>query len=130
VRLTHHFLHNLLYYYQIKLHHLASGGILHIAAFVKLCEAFLRSNLTSSMPVRGRSHYQWPEESSCRSGTTCWCSTSVCRWRPPTKGSIGSGSWCRALSYPCRRSPMTPSFPKIPGVGGSTPTNRGSWSRS
>jgi hypothetical protein len=36
-----HFLRNLLYYYQIELHHLSVDGILHIASFVMLCEAFL-----------------------------------------------------------------------------------------
>jgi hypothetical protein len=38
---THQFLHNLLGYYQIELHHLCPGGILHIAVFFMLYEAFL-----------------------------------------------------------------------------------------
>jgi hypothetical protein len=38
---THQFLCILLRYYQIELHHLSMGGILHIVAFIMLCEAFL-----------------------------------------------------------------------------------------
>jgi hypothetical protein len=41
VLLAHQFLCNLLDYYQIELHHLSPGGILHIVAFVMMCEAFL-----------------------------------------------------------------------------------------
>jgi hypothetical protein len=32
----------LLLYYNLKLHHLPPSGILHIAAFVTLCEAYMR----------------------------------------------------------------------------------------
>jgi hypothetical protein len=39
--LAHQFLRNLLGYYQIELHHLSSGRILDIVAFVMPCEAFL-----------------------------------------------------------------------------------------
>jgi hypothetical protein len=39
--LTHPFFHDLLHYYKIELHHLALDGILHVAAFIMLCEAFL-----------------------------------------------------------------------------------------
>jgi hypothetical protein len=37
----HRFLHSLLWYYGIKLHHLTPSGVLQIAAFVTLCEACL-----------------------------------------------------------------------------------------
>jgi hypothetical protein len=35
------FLQALLLYYQLELHHLMSGSILHLAAFMMLCEAYL-----------------------------------------------------------------------------------------
>jgi hypothetical protein len=35
------FLRGLLLHYGLKLHHLTPSGVLHIAAFVTLCEAFL-----------------------------------------------------------------------------------------
>jgi hypothetical protein len=38
---AHQFLHNLLSYYQIELNQLSPGGILHITAFIALCEALL-----------------------------------------------------------------------------------------
>jgi hypothetical protein len=38
----HRFLHSLLRYYGLELHHLTSLGVLHIAAFMTLCEAYLR----------------------------------------------------------------------------------------
>jgi hypothetical protein len=38
---THDFLRWLLIYYGLELHHLTQGGVLHIAAFIMLCEAFL-----------------------------------------------------------------------------------------
>jgi hypothetical protein len=37
----HQFLHSLLWYYGLKHHHLAPSGVLHIAAFLTLCEAYL-----------------------------------------------------------------------------------------
>jgi hypothetical protein len=36
----HRFLHSLLRYYSLELHHLTPSGVLHIAAFVTLCEAY------------------------------------------------------------------------------------------
>jgi hypothetical protein len=38
---SHRFLHSLLQFYGLELHHLTPSGILHIAAFVTLCEAFM-----------------------------------------------------------------------------------------
>jgi hypothetical protein len=38
----HQFLHSLLRYYGLELHHVTPSGVLHIAAFVTLCEAYLR----------------------------------------------------------------------------------------
>jgi hypothetical protein len=38
---SHQFLHSLLQFYDLELHHLTSSGILHIAAFVTLCEAYM-----------------------------------------------------------------------------------------
>jgi hypothetical protein len=38
----HRFLCLLLQYYNLKLHHLTPSGVLHIAAFVTLCVAYLR----------------------------------------------------------------------------------------
>jgi hypothetical protein len=37
----HPFLHSLLLYYGLELHHLTPSGVLHIAIFVTLCEAYL-----------------------------------------------------------------------------------------
>jgi hypothetical protein len=37
----HQFLRSLLQYYGLELHHLSPSGVLHIAAFVALCEAYL-----------------------------------------------------------------------------------------
>jgi hypothetical protein len=37
----HRFLHSLLWYYDLELHLLTPSGVLHIAAFVTLCEAYL-----------------------------------------------------------------------------------------
>jgi hypothetical protein len=37
----HRFLRSLLWYYGLELHHLTPLGVLHIAAFVTLCEAYL-----------------------------------------------------------------------------------------
>jgi hypothetical protein len=37
----HRFLHSLLRYYSLELHHLTPLGVLHIAAFMTLCEAYL-----------------------------------------------------------------------------------------
>jgi hypothetical protein len=37
----HRFLHSLLRYYDLEVHHLTPSGVLHIAAFVTLCEAYL-----------------------------------------------------------------------------------------
>jgi hypothetical protein len=36
---THGFLHGLLIYYGLEFHHLTSSGVLHIMAFITLCEA-------------------------------------------------------------------------------------------
>jgi hypothetical protein len=38
---SYQFLHSLLQYYGLELHHLTYSGILHIAAFVTLCEAYM-----------------------------------------------------------------------------------------
>jgi hypothetical protein len=38
---SHQFLHSLLQSYGLELHHLTTLGILHMAAFVTLCEAFI-----------------------------------------------------------------------------------------
>jgi hypothetical protein len=38
---SHQFLHLLLQFYCLELHHLTPSGILHIAAFVTLCEAYV-----------------------------------------------------------------------------------------
>jgi hypothetical protein len=37
----HQFLCSLLWYYSLELHHLSPLGVLHIASFVTLCEAYL-----------------------------------------------------------------------------------------
>jgi hypothetical protein len=42
--LPHRFLHSLLWYYGLELHHLTPSGVLHIAAFMTLCEAYLEIN--------------------------------------------------------------------------------------
>jgi hypothetical protein len=38
--MTHDFLRRLLIYYGLKLHHLTQGRVLHITAFIMMCEAF------------------------------------------------------------------------------------------
>jgi hypothetical protein len=38
---SHQFLRSLLWYYDLELHHMTPLGVLHIAAFVTLCESFL-----------------------------------------------------------------------------------------
>jgi hypothetical protein len=38
---SHQFLHSLLRYYGLKLHHLTPSEVLYIAAFMILCEAYL-----------------------------------------------------------------------------------------
>jgi hypothetical protein len=38
---SHRFLHLLLQFYGLELHHLTPLGILHIAAFVTMCEAYM-----------------------------------------------------------------------------------------
>jgi hypothetical protein len=38
---SHQFLHSLLQYYGLELHHQTPSGILHITAFVTLCEAYM-----------------------------------------------------------------------------------------
>jgi hypothetical protein len=38
---SHQFLRTLLWYYDLELHHMTPLGVLHIVAFVTLCEAFL-----------------------------------------------------------------------------------------
>jgi hypothetical protein len=38
---SHQFLRLLLWYYSLELYHLTPSGILHIAAFITLCEAYL-----------------------------------------------------------------------------------------
>jgi hypothetical protein len=40
----HWFLHSLLQYYGLELHHLTPSRVLHIAALVTLCEAYLGTN--------------------------------------------------------------------------------------
>jgi hypothetical protein len=37
----HPFLHSLLQYYGLELYHLTASGVLHIAVFITLCEAYL-----------------------------------------------------------------------------------------
>jgi hypothetical protein len=37
----HRYLRSLLRYYGLKLHHLTPSGVLHIAAFITLCKAYL-----------------------------------------------------------------------------------------
>jgi hypothetical protein len=39
---SHQFLHSLLQFYGLELHHLIPSGILHMEAFVTLCEAYMR----------------------------------------------------------------------------------------
>jgi hypothetical protein len=39
--LLHRFLHLLLQFYGLELHHLTPSGVLHIAGFVTLCEAYM-----------------------------------------------------------------------------------------
>jgi hypothetical protein len=39
---SHRFLHSMLQFYGLEPHHLTPSGILHIAAFVTLCEAFMQ----------------------------------------------------------------------------------------
>jgi hypothetical protein len=46
---SHRFLYSLLQYYSLELHHLIPSVILHIAAFVTLCEAYM--GLTPLRPV-------------------------------------------------------------------------------
>jgi hypothetical protein len=41
----HQFLHSLLWYYGLELHHLTPSKVLHITVFVTLCEAYLGINL-------------------------------------------------------------------------------------
>jgi hypothetical protein len=41
----HQFLCSLLWYYGLELHHLTPLGVLHIAAFMNLCEAYLGIDL-------------------------------------------------------------------------------------
>jgi hypothetical protein len=43
--LSHQFLHLLLHFCGLELHQLTPSGILHIVAFVTLCEAYLRIEL-------------------------------------------------------------------------------------
>jgi hypothetical protein len=38
---SHRFLHSLLQFYGLEMHHLTHSGILHIATFVTLCEAYM-----------------------------------------------------------------------------------------
>jgi hypothetical protein len=38
---SHQFLHSLLWCYGLEIHHLTPSGVLHIVAFVTLCEAYL-----------------------------------------------------------------------------------------
>jgi hypothetical protein len=44
---SHQLLHSLLQFYGLELHHLTPSGILHIAAFVTLGEAYMGSSPTS-----------------------------------------------------------------------------------
>jgi hypothetical protein len=56
---SHQFLHLLLQFYGLELHHLIPSRILHIAAFVTLCEAYMGLEphfnlwITSSTPDYG-----------------------------------------------------------------------------
>jgi hypothetical protein len=38
---SHRFLHLLLQFYDLELHHLTPSGVLHIAPFMTLCEAYM-----------------------------------------------------------------------------------------
>jgi hypothetical protein len=38
---SHQFLHSLLQFYGLELHHLTPSGILHMAAFMTLCESYM-----------------------------------------------------------------------------------------
>jgi hypothetical protein len=38
---SHRFLYSLLQFYGLELHHLTPSGILHVAAFMTLCEAYM-----------------------------------------------------------------------------------------
>jgi hypothetical protein len=38
---SHRFLHSLLQFYGLELHHLTPSGILHIVSFITLCEAYM-----------------------------------------------------------------------------------------
>jgi hypothetical protein len=42
---SHQFLHSLLQYYGLELHNLTPSRVLHIAAFITLCEAYLGIDL-------------------------------------------------------------------------------------
>jgi hypothetical protein len=45
---SHRFLRSLLQYYGLELHNLTPSGILHITAFVTMCEAFMGMDPTST----------------------------------------------------------------------------------
>jgi hypothetical protein len=59
---SHRFLHSLLWSYDMELHHLTPLRILHMAAFVTLCEAYIwivpHFNLWSYF-FRARTQEQW-----------------------------------------------------------------------
>jgi hypothetical protein len=55
--LLHRFLRSLLQSYGLELHHLTPSGILHMAAFVTLCEAY--SGIES--PLNLWSHFFWAQ---------------------------------------------------------------------
>jgi hypothetical protein len=40
----HQFLHSLLWYYSLEIHNLSPSGVLHIATFITLCEAYMGIN--------------------------------------------------------------------------------------
>jgi hypothetical protein len=52
---SHRFLHSLFRSYGLELHHLTPSGILHAAAFITICEAFLRVE----PPLNLWSHFFW-----------------------------------------------------------------------
>jgi hypothetical protein len=52
---SHQFLRSLLRSYGLELHHLTPSGILHMAAFVTLCEA----NIRIELPLNLWSHFFW-----------------------------------------------------------------------
>jgi hypothetical protein len=86
----HPFLHSLLWYYDLELHHLTPFGVLHIAVFVTRCEAYLGLtpiSICGSIPSVCTVH--WIQKRS-RQSQEAWSSMS----------SQGMG-WIHTLRSPC-----------------------------